>query len=59
MTDHPADADGLEAQRREPTAPGAETVEAYDVDDGVVLYDAQNPLAWVEASTAVTLSEAR
>lgn len=59
MTDHRADADGLEAQGGEPSAPGTETVEAYEVDDGVVLYDAENPLAWVEASTAVVLAEAR
>jgi hypothetical protein len=33
-------------------------VEAYEVDDGVVLFDAQNPLAWVEASVAVRLADA-
>ncbi|MFB6305044.1 MAG: hypothetical protein ABEH47_07750 [Haloferacaceae archaeon] len=59
MSDHHADADALEAQHGEGAAPGTETVEAYEVDDGVVLYDAENPLAWVEASTAVVLAEAR
>jgi hypothetical protein len=36
---------------------GTETVEAYDVDGGVVLHDAEDPFAWVEASLAVDLSE--
>jgi hypothetical protein len=34
------------------------TVEAYEVDDGVVLHDAEDPFAWVEASVAVDLTEA-
>ncbi|WP_224447416.1 DUF7331 family protein [Haloprofundus salilacus] len=36
---------------------GVENVEAYEVDDGVVFYDAQNPLAWMETTMAVTLRE--
>lgn len=36
---------------------GTETVEAYEVDDGVVLHDAENPFAWVEASRTVDLAE--
>lgn len=37
---------------------GTETVESYELDDGgVVLFDAENPLAWVEATAAVRLSE--
>ena len=35
-----------------------ETVEAYEDDGRTVLYDAENLLAWVEASEAVTLSDA-
>ncbi|MFB6087040.1 MAG: hypothetical protein ABEJ85_00850 [Haloarculaceae archaeon] len=42
----------------EPPAPeGVETVEAYELDDGVVLYDAENPLAWVRTTRPVTLEE--
>jgi hypothetical protein len=26
---------------------------AYEVDDGIVVYDIENPLAWVEADAAV------
>jgi hypothetical protein len=36
---------------------GVETVESYETDEGVVFYDAENPLAWVEASAALPLSE--
>lgn len=36
---------------------GAATVESYEVDGGVVFYDADNPLAWVETTQAVTLSD--
>jgi len=36
---------------------GIATVESYEVDGGVVFYDAENPLAWVETTEAVTLSE--
>lgn len=35
-----------------------ETVEAYEEDGRTVLYDAENPLAWVEASEAVALTDA-
>lgn len=34
---------------------GIATVESYEVDGGVVFYDAENPLAWVETTQAVTL----
>mgnify|MGYP006876421042 FL=1 len=36
---------------------GIATVESYEVDDGVVFYDAENQLAWVETTNAVTLTE--
>jgi hypothetical protein len=36
---------------------GSETVEAYEVENGVVFYDAENPLAWMEASSTVLLQE--
>jgi hypothetical protein len=44
--------------RHERGRDGTETVEAYEVDDGVVLHDAEDPFAWVEASVAVDLAEA-
>ena len=33
-------------------------VEMYEDDGSVVLFDAGNPLAWVEAATTVTLHDA-
>lgn len=37
---------------------GTETVECYETDGDVVLYDAENPLAWIETDTAVTITDA-
>jgi len=39
-------------------ADGTETVECYEVDDDVVLYDAENPLAWIESDTTVAIEDA-
>ena len=44
------------ATASEPT--GVATVESYEVDDGVVLFDAENPLAWVETTEAIPVTEA-
>ena len=33
------------------------TVESYETDDGVVLYDAENPLAWMETTRPIPLDE--
>jgi hypothetical protein len=41
----------------EPTDGTNGTVESYETDDGVVFFDAQNPLAWVEASLTLRLSD--
>lgn len=59
VTDH-ADADGRRSDEP-PNAPGDEgaTIEAYETDDGVVLYDADNPLAWVQSTAPVSLDERR
>lgn len=47
-------------ERMDPTAEGGfETVEAYDVEDGVVLYDAENPLAWVRSDAPTRLADRR
>jgi hypothetical protein len=60
MSDH-ADVDAeWGTDRSRPTdIAGAETVEAYETDDGVVLYDAENPLAWLQGSDSATLEEVR
>jgi hypothetical protein len=38
-------------------ASGLTAVESYEVDSGIVFYDPENPLAWVEASNSVSLAE--
>jgi hypothetical protein len=54
----PADAGAADDVEVEPADEPAETIESYETDDGVVLYDAQNPLAWVEATVALPLRDA-
>jgi hypothetical protein len=41
--------------RSEPT--GTATIESYEIEDGVVFYDAENPLAWVETSQTFPLED--
>lgn len=36
----------------------AVAVEVYETDDGVVFYDAENPLAWIQTDATVGLEEA-
>ncbi|MFC7166424.1 hypothetical protein ACFQLZ_12535 [Halospeciosus flavus] len=44
-----------------PEAEGDEfpEVEVYETEDGVVLYDSDNPLAWLKASNAQPLADLR
>lgn len=44
---------------REPSSEpeGIATIESYETEDGVVFYDAENPLAWVETSRTLTLED--
>ncbi|ELZ25496.1 hypothetical protein C475_10709 [Halosimplex carlsbadense 2-9-1] len=64
MTDHatrPGEADSAESQpsadvRVAPADPeGVAATDAYEVDGGVVLFDTENPLAWVESDDALSL----
>lgn len=59
MSDHvnPDDElDSAEAALPETDEEGA-TIESYETEDGVVFYDAQNPLAWLKAGEPLTLGE--
>jgi hypothetical protein len=58
------DRQNSERTDRSPAAPtrladvsGLAAIESYEVDDGIVFYDPQNPLAWVEAARTVPLTE--
>lgn len=58
MPDSDADVDGNRAddERPEPdVADGVASTEAYEAEEGVVFYDADNPLAWIQAEEAVDL----
>lgn len=35
----------------------APTVESYETDTGVVFYDSENPLAWVETEEPISLAD--
>jgi hypothetical protein len=55
------DADG-DFGGTDPSMPADEavaTTEAYEVDDGVVLYDARAPLGWVQSTRVHRLDEMR
>ena len=51
------DLDRAEAALPEADEPTENAIEAYETDDGVVFYDAHNPLAWLKAASALTLEE--
>lgn len=36
-------------------ADAVETTESYETEEGVVFYDAENPLAWIQAETVFDL----
>ena len=57
MANHADDAVNEWDRAEDSETDGVATVESYEVDEGVVFYDAENPLAWVEARSTVTLSE--
>lgn len=56
MTDH-ANSDRRQGESATSEPEAVESIEAYETEDGVVFYDAQNPLAWLQTSVTVTLRE--
>lgn len=36
---------------------GTPSIESYETDDGVVFYDTENPLAWVETNRTLCLDD--
>jgi len=52
------ESDSAEDIRSEPALPEAvQTTETYETEAGTVFYDAQNPLAWLQTDTSVSLNE--
>ncbi|MFB6085226.1 MAG: hypothetical protein ABEJ84_00240 [Halodesulfurarchaeum sp.] len=60
MDDH---ARGEDRRADVPELPQGESaereVEAYETVDGIVLYDGDNPLAWIQSTAVESLSENR
>lgn len=54
MPDSDADTD---VEWDSPENEAVAATEAYETDSGVVLYDAENPLAWIQADNARVLRE--
>ncbi|WP_123537415.1 DUF7331 family protein [Halosimplex salinum] len=66
MTDHTTHGSQVDSGESEPAADvrtvpadteGVASTDAYEVEDGVVLFDVENPLAWVEADDAIALGQ--
>lgn len=51
--------DEAEGDEQLPVGDPRTTIEAYETEDGIVLYDAQNPLAWLKASHARPVDQTR
>lgn len=47
------------SERPGPADDGFETVESYEVDGGIVFYDAEAPLAWLRSDATESLGERR
>ncbi|WP_435195607.1 DUF7331 family protein [Natronomonas sp. EA1] len=57
--DAPSDGERSGASRPEPAMSDAvSTTEVYETDEGVVFYDAEHPLAWIQTSKTVRLTDA-
>jgi hypothetical protein len=55
---HPTDsATGVSSSEAAGETDVAESIEMYEDDGRVVLFDGENPLAWLEASRTVTLAD--
>lgn len=60
MPDSNVDPEGYSADESRPepaVADGVATTEAYETEEGMVFYDAQNPLSWIQAEETVDVEE--
>ncbi|WP_435335494.1 DUF7331 family protein [Haloarchaeobius sp. TZWWS8] len=55
LSDHTSDGDGSTPEQE--AADGTESIETYETEDSVVFFDADNPLAWLEATKSFALSD--
>jgi hypothetical protein len=57
MTDHAGGTHDRSVDRTPDEPEALASIEAYETEEGVVFYDAENPLAWLESTHAVSLSD--
>jgi hypothetical protein len=57
MSEHAPFDDEAETAELPASEASRESVEVYEADGGTVLYDAENPLAWLKSSRALTLPD--
>jgi hypothetical protein len=57
MSDHAGGRHDRPADRTPDEPDALASIEAYETEDGVVFYDAENPLAWLESSVSVSLMD--
>lgn len=58
MSDHvESDRRGIAGAERRTAGGESAAVEMYETDGNVVFFDAQNPLAWLEAGSTISLHE--
>ncbi|MCT9096147.1 DUF7331 family protein [Haloarchaeobius sp. HME9146] len=55
LSDHASNGDGSTPDQS--AADGTESIETYETEDSVVFYDAENPLAWLEATKTFALRD--
>lgn len=54
----PLQSDDSEPSREPDVSEAVAATEAYETEEGVVFYDAENPLAWIQTDAALELDEA-
>jgi hypothetical protein len=57
-TDTPTETDSPQEAPQPAIAEAIRSTESYEVSEGVVFYNAENPLAWLQADRVVDLEEA-
>jgi hypothetical protein len=57
MSDHAGGTHDRSVDRTPDEPDALASIEAYETENGVVIYDAENPLAWLESSQTVSLRD--
>jgi hypothetical protein len=59
MPDNDVEPEPDSAEREPELAEAVTSTASYETDEGVVFYDVDRPLAWIQAEETVTIAEAR